>query len=80
MSHPVKRYFDKGLNISINTDDPGMFHNSMAQEYELLINSFNFERLDIQKLILNAVKSSWRPNQMGSPLIQKFTDNDAWIK
>ena len=80
MSHPVKRYFDKGLNISINTDDPGMFHNSMAQEYELLINSFNFERLDIQKLILNAVKSSWRPNQMGSSLIQKFTDDDAWIK
>ena len=40
----------------------------------------NFERLDIQKLILNAVKSSWRPNQMGSSLIQKFTDDDAWIK
>ncbi len=80
MSHPVRRYFDKGLNISINTDDPGMFHNSMALEYELLINSFNFERLDIQKLILNAVKSSWRPNQMGLSLMQKFTDDEAWIK
>jgi len=80
MSHPVRRYFDKGLNISINTDDPGMFHNSLALEYELLVNSFNFERLDIQKLILNAVKSSWRPNQMGPSLMQKFTDDEAWIK
>ena len=79
MHHPVKRYFNKGLNISINTDDPGMFHNSMAEEYEILISKFDFKRLEIKQLILNAVQSSWRPNKIGPSLIEKFTNNENWL-
>ena len=79
MHHPVRRYFDRGLNISINTDDPGMFHNSMAEEYALLIQKFDFKRSEIKKLILNAVQSSWRPDNIGPSLIEKFTDNEGWV-
>ena len=79
MHHPVKRYFNKGLNISINTDDPGMFHNSMSEEYEILISKFDFKRLEIKQLILNAVQSSWRPNKIGPSLIEKFTNNENWL-
>lgn len=31
--HPVRDYFDRGLMVTINTDDPVMFGNSMAQEF-----------------------------------------------
>ena len=79
MHHPVRRYFNKGLNISINTDDPVMFHNSMAEEYEILINKFDFERSEIKQLILNAVQSSWRPNKIGPSLVEKFTTNENWL-
>ena len=65
-------------NISINTDDPGMFHNSMAEEYALLIHKFDFKRSEIKKLILNAVQSSWRPDKIGPSLIEKFTNNNNW--
>ena len=80
LDHPVKRYFDKGLNVSINTDDPGMFHNSMAQEYEVLMNKFGFDRDSIRQLIINAVQSSWRPKQAGPTLIQQFSDHESWDK
>ena len=79
MHHPVRRYFDRGLNISINTDDPGMFHNSMAEEYAVLMQKFNFKRSEIKKLILNAVQSSWRPDNIGPSLIEKFTNNESWV-
>ena len=78
MNHPVRRYYNKGLDISINTDDPGMFHNSMAEEYALLIHKFDFKRSEIKKLILNAVQSSWRPDEIGPSLIEKFTNNNNW--
>ena len=78
MNHPVRRYFNKGLDISINTDDPGMFHNSMAEEYALLIHKVDFKRSEIKKLILNAVQSSWRPDKIGPSLIKKFTNNNNW--
>ena len=56
-----------------------MFHNSMAEEYEILINKFDFERSEIKQLILNAVQSSWRPNKIGPSLIEKFTNNENWL-
>ena len=80
LDHPVKRYFDKGLNISINTDDPGMFHNSMAEEYEVLMNEFGFNRDNIRQLIINAMQSSWRPKQLSPSLIQQFSSHESWDK
>ena len=40
--HPVRRYWDIGLLITINTDDPGMFHNRLADEYLRLSKTFGF--------------------------------------
>jgi adenosine deaminase len=34
--HPVRRYYERGIPISINSDDPKMFDNSLAEEYQLL--------------------------------------------
>ena len=46
--HPVRRYWERGLDITINTDDPGMFHNSLAGEYGVLMDVFGFSRAEIR--------------------------------
>jgi adenosine deaminase len=51
----------------------------MAEEYELLIQKFDFKRSEIKELILNAVQSSWRPDNIGPSLIEKFTNSESWI-
>jgi len=43
--HPVRRYFDRGIPISINTDDPKMFGNSLSEEYQMLETKLGFLRL-----------------------------------
>src|SRR6266567_3426087 len=40
--HPVKRYFDQGLMIIFNTDDPAMFATTLNHEYELAQAEFSF--------------------------------------
>ena len=31
--HPVRRYFDQGLMLTLNSDDPAMFRTSLVEEY-----------------------------------------------
>jgi adenosine deaminase len=57
--HPVKRYFEAGLNACINTDDPKMFHNSLEQEYMGLVNELGFGPGDIRHMLHNAVAAAW---------------------
>lgn len=51
-NHPIKKLFDKDINISINTDDLIVFNSSVSEEYLMLyINSIlNEEELDIIRI------------------------------
>jgi adenosine deaminase len=60
-THPVREFFERGLLVTINTDDPKMFGNSLAMEYFLLESRLGFTRDEIHQLILNAVRASWLP-------------------
>jgi adenosine deaminase len=77
-NHPVRRYMDRGLNISINTDDPGMFHNAMAEEYAVLMEHFDFTGDEIRQLVLNALAAAWRPDVAGPSLEDKFRTHPNW--
>ncbi len=57
--HPVRRYWERGLDITVNTDDPGMFHNSLAGEYALLMDVFGFSRAEIRRLAAAALEGAW---------------------
>jgi adenosine deaminase len=76
--HPARRYMDRGLNISINTDDPGMFHNAMAEEYAVLMEQFEFTSDEIHQLVLNALGAAWRPEVPGPSLEERFRAHPGW--
>jgi adenosine deaminase len=57
--HPVRDYFERGLNVFVNTDDPKMFHNSLADEYMCLVKELGFSLGDIGHLLQNAVNAAW---------------------
>ncbi len=46
--HPWNFFVSRGLNVTVNTDDPGVFHNHIYDEYEALLYSgdFNITALD----------------------------------
>lgn len=78
--HPVRRYWRRGLNISINTDDPGMFHNSLAGEYAALMDTFGFAPAEIRTLVLQALGAAWRPPGRGPApeLERRFAAHPGW--
>jgi aminodeoxyfutalosine deaminase len=54
--HPVRRLFDAGVPITLNTDDPGIFRTSLAQEFEIARRQFGFSDAELDGIARNA----WR--------------------
>ena len=77
-AHPVRRYFERGLLVTINTDDPEMFGNSLAQEFQALVEVHGFTRDEIRTLILNAVMASWLPADRRRQLAEDLQDDPDW--
>lgn len=77
--HPIREYFERGLVISVNTDDPMMFGTSLDKEYELLVEECGFTRQEICQLILLAIKSSWLSENRKTSLATRFATEPSWI-
>lgn len=76
--HPVRRYFERGLFITINTDDPTMFGNSLAEEYRLLENRCGFSREELRTLILQGIQAAWLSAEKKQKLVEAFVHTPVW--
>jgi adenosine deaminase/aminodeoxyfutalosine deaminase len=59
--HPVRDYFDQGVMITLNSDDPAMFDTSTNREYQLVRNSFGFSAEHLRELARNSFEASFLP-------------------
>src|SRR5258708_38203289 len=57
--HPVRRYFDQGLMLTLNTDDPAMFGTSLTRDYELAQTEFGFSDEHLRELARNSFEASF---------------------
>jgi adenosine deaminase/aminodeoxyfutalosine deaminase len=59
--HPVRRYFDQGLMLTLNSDDPAMFRTSLVEEYALVQEAFGFSDEHLRELARNSFEASFLP-------------------
>lgn len=59
--HPMRDYFDRGLMVTINTDDPAMFGTSLSREYHLAQDTFGFTDEHLRELARNSFEASFLP-------------------
>jgi adenosine deaminase len=52
--HPVRKLFDAGVPVILNTDDPALFGCSLQSEYELAARKFGFTAEELAKIAENA--------------------------
>ncbi len=57
--HPIRTFFNKGLKVTVNTDDPSLFGTDMNNEYLELHRRLKFTVPELFKFSLNAVDSSF---------------------
>lgn len=59
--HPVRKLFDNGVMVTLNTDDPAMFHTTLDREYRLARDVFGFTDEQLRELARNSVEASFLP-------------------
>lgn len=70
--HPIRTFFDKRINVTINTDDPSMFNTDMNNEYLQLHRQLDFTISELFKLTLNALDSSFLPETQKVQMYESF--------
>jgi adenosine deaminase/aminodeoxyfutalosine deaminase len=61
VEHPVRNYFDQGIMITLNSDDPAMFGTSLSLEYQLAQDKFGFTDEHLRELARNSFEASFLP-------------------
>ena len=57
--HPVRSYFDGGLMVTLNSDDPALFESDLEGEYALAARQFGFTREHLRELAANSIEASF---------------------
>ncbi|WP_205665683.1 adenosine deaminase [Anoxybacter fermentans] len=70
--HPVKEYFDKGIRVSINTDNRTVSNTSLTDEYQLVMEELGFTVDEIKKMILYAAETVFLPESERDQLVQEI--------
>ena len=69
--HPVKMYFESGLMVTINSDDPPMFGSNLLEEYVLVQERFEFSLEQMRELAANSVEASFLPPERKLELLRR---------
>ena len=68
-AHPLRRYFDRGLLVTLNSDDPAFFGSDLSNEFLLAHTQQGFNRDELRQLAANSIRASFLPE----------TEKDSWL-
>ena len=70
--HPVRKYYDQGVSISVNSDDPTMFGTDMNNEYMTLHEAHGFTVAELFDISLNSIRTSFLPEEKKRAQLAEF--------
>jgi adenosine deaminase len=79
--HPLKMFYEKGLSVSLNTDDPMVSNITLTDEYVNAVTKMGFNEDDLKKLNTMAIEHCFHPNkEMLKKKFAKFWTKKKEIK
>jgi aminodeoxyfutalosine deaminase len=78
--HPIRRLWDEGLYVTVNSDDPPMFDTDLVREFQVLADRLGFTAAELEHLSLNALRASFLPADRKAELEQGFVSEFAELR
>jgi adenosine deaminase/aminodeoxyfutalosine deaminase len=72
--HPLKMFFDRGIRVTISTDDPSMFETSLLDEYERAANGMGFSADALAKIAEMGFENAFLSAGEKSAYLRSFRD------
>ena len=79
-SHPLRRLWDMGVYVTVNSDDPPLFNTTLNQEYQSLIDHFGFDADDLERVVLNALRASFLSEERKAAMENEFRAEFARLR
>ena len=73
--HPVRQMFDKGIAVTIATDDPIFFGVELIDEYWNLYSKLKFSKSDLKQIIFNSFDDSFLSDEQKKEFKEKVEKN-----
>ncbi len=70
-SHPILRFMDEGMRVTLNTDNRLVSGTTVTNEFELAVKNYDLSEDDVLTLIMNGFKSAFLPLKEKSLLIDQ---------
>ena len=74
--HPVRKFFDRGIAVNINTDDPVFFKTTLIDEFWICHKELNFSMDEIKQLVKNSFNHSFMSESEKKTALKAV--DDAW--
>lgn len=72
VAHPLRKMLDHGLNITINTDDPGISQISLSSEYQLVCENLGISHSQLCDMAVAAAQAAFIPLAERDALAEKI--------
>jgi adenosine deaminase/aminodeoxyfutalosine deaminase len=59
----LRKYFDAGLLVTLNSDDPAFFDSDLVNEYLLAHSEQGFTKEELRQLAANSIRASFLPDE-----------------
>lgn len=73
-THPIREYFDRGLNVTLNTDNRLMSATTLTDEYVVAAEQLGFTIEELAGIALNGFESAFLPWEDRLVLIEEVSD------
>ncbi len=71
-NHPIRELFDAGVKITVSTDDPISFGNTLTDDYAALAKRANFSRKDLARLARNGFEVALMSHAQKQPWLDQL--------
>ncbi|AJY76103.1 adenosine deaminase [Paenibacillus beijingensis] len=76
--HPIRLYLNRGIGVTVNTDNRTVSDTDLTKEYNLLSHRFQFKAADFKKVAVRAIEAAFVEPELKPQLLRKF--QEEWEK
>ena len=73
-AHPIAKLRDRGVKVTVSTDDPPFFDTTMTAEFENLHRVFGWDRPDFDALNITAINAAFCDEQTRAAITKRLKD------